>query len=409
VTRVRGPALAAALLLAACEGDPDAAAPPPASADVAPSPPSEESSTLDAPIERPQAGDRARALTLVETAHEQLLTGKPDEARATLEAAVAADPSSAGARVELGFVLLDALDEKHYGAALEQFRAARAIAPQNPLATCGEGIAREGLGDLDRAEPILRGALAADAVKRDPLRFFAASAALARIEAVRGRTDDAVRRFREAGGMAGPTARQRADCFARAAEALAQAARPADAEAELRRAFRLDPENLRGHYLRSQLLAKRGAAPEAAAEARIHEILRALADHTAKRYRLDGERRVALRRDLVEAWPEYVRARYELVRELLDEGRYAEAVTEIGALHERDAPNAESRALLARAKAGAGDLAGAKEAFDALRFGDPEVRRAFARDVLADWRRGVPGATEAEAEARRREWTGEER
>jgi tetratricopeptide (TPR) repeat protein len=126
-----------------------------------------------------------------------------------------------------------------------------------------------------------------------------ATAALAKIAAIRGRTEEALERFAEAARSPAATPRARAIYLTSRAELLTESGREPEAEAELREAIGLDPENLRAHHHLAWLLSKRGERAEAQKELRIHEILRQLVDPSAKRFRVDVDRTARLRRELV--------------------------------------------------------------------------------------------------------------
>jgi tetratricopeptide (TPR) repeat protein len=289
---------------------------------------------------------------LLRSARERVDASDPDEARARFELAVAADPECAPAHVEFGYFLFEDSPTVDYGRAIEQFEIALRLDPADPLAVCGLGIALQELGDVDRADPLLRQALASERVQQAPGRTMVATAALAKIAALRGRTDEALARFGEAARSPAATPRATAIYLTSRAELLAESGRAPQAEAELREAIALDPENLRAHHHLSQQLAKRGERAEAQKEARIDEILRQIFDHTARRFRVDVDRTVRLRRELVAAWPEYARGPYALVHELLACGRLDEARGEIEKLVKRDGPTAELQELAARANPG---------------------------------------------------------
>jgi len=382
-----GARLLAAAALAGCGGSAD-----------------EERSALDAPVARPARGDPETATTLARAAAARAAAGALDEARALFERALAADPACVAARVDYGFLLLEEIDPADYGGALAQFRGARAVEPHHALAACGEGIARQELGDVERAEPLLREALAAPGIAEFPAHHAAAAAALARIEAIRGRGEEALRRFDEAARIDGAPPRRRAVYRALRADLLAESGRDDEAEAEVRRAIGLDPENVRAHHLLGRLLGRRGARAEAAREARIHELLRELVDHRSRRVLLDHERRIALRRELNLAWPEHAGGRILLVRELLECGRFAEAVAEVDGGAGAAEPTLEWRGLAARARAGAGDLDGARAELEAMRRVAPDLPLALLLGVLQEWQRGNPSVTRAQMDARLREW-----
>jgi predicted Zn-dependent protease len=200
-------------------------------------------------------------------------------------------------------------------------------------------------------------------------------------------------------------AQNRAAWLVRRADLLAQLDRRDEAERLVREALTLDPEHVHGHYLLAQLLTRRGAADEAKHQAQIHDLLRQLYDHRTKRLQADTEQRLKLRRALVAADPANARARYQLVRELLDCRQWNEALVEVATLVLRDGTTAELHWLAARAKAGAGDLAGAKAEADAMRRADPTVPPEVLRSILDDWRKGNPDVTAAELQKKLAEWS----
>lgn len=364
-----------------------------------------ETTSLDEPLEPPKAGDPQRALPLFRQAVALAGAQRAHDAVLAFEQALAAEPANLGGRIAFGFLLLDEGDEYNAGAALRQFRLARLIDGREPFAACGEGIARAAVGDDARAEPLLVAALASDVVRRDPPRLAAAQAALARLRATQGRNDEALQLLATAAATPQCPPQNRAAWLGRRADLLCELGRRDESEKVVREALALDPEMLQGHHLLAQLLTRRGAAEEAKHEARIHDLLRQLYDHRTKRLEADVELRLKLRRALVEADPANRRARYQLARELLDVRRWSDADAEIVALLARDGSTAELHWLRARAKAGAGDLTGAKSEADLMRREDPSVPSEVLRSILEDWRKGNPDVTAADLQKKLAEWT----
>jgi tetratricopeptide (TPR) repeat protein len=367
--------------------------------------PAVETTALNEALVKPKAGDPQKALPLFRQALALAQAQRAHDAVLAFEQALAADPSHLRGRVAFGFLLLDEGDEYNAGGALRQFRLARLIDAGDALAACGEGIARADVGDDARAEPLLVAALAGDLVKRDPMHLAAAQAALARLRTTQGRNDEALALLATAAATPESVPQNRAAWLVRRADLLAQLERRDEAEQQVRAALTLDPEHVHGHYLLAQLLARRGAADEAKHEARLHDLLRQLYDHRTKRLEADTERRLKLRRELVAADPANGRARYQLVRELLDCRHWSEAATEVATLVQRDGATAELHWLGARAKAGAGDLAGAKAEADAMRKADPDVPPDVLRSILDDWRKGNPDVSAADLQKKLAEWT----
>jgi Tfp pilus assembly protein PilF len=364
-----------------------------------------EATALDEPLEKPRAGDPEKALPAFRQAVGLAGAQRAHDAVVAFEQALALDPANLRGRVAFGFLLLDQGDEYNAGGALRQFRLARLLDAADVLAACGEGIARADVGDDARAEPLLIAALASEALKRDPLHLAAAQAALARLRTTQGRDDEALALLATAAATPAAAATNRAAWLVRRADLLAQLSRRDESERQVREALALDPEHVHGHYLLAQLLTRRGATDEAKHEARLHDLLRQLYDHRTKRLEADVERRLKLRRELVAADAANGRARYQLVRELLDCRHWNEAQTEVSTLVQRDGSTAELHWLGARAKAGAGDLAGAKAEADAMRRADPDVPAEVLRSILDDWRKGNPDVTAADLQRKLAEWT----
>ena len=247
----------------------------------------------------------AETFALLRSARDLVVESRLDEARTRFEQAIALEPACAPAHVEFGYFLLEDAVVSEYGRAIEQFELAQRLDPDDPFALCGLGIALQELGDSDRAEPLLRASLASERVQRAPGRTMVATAALAKIAAIRGRTDEALAGFAEAARSPAATPRARAIYLTSRAELLKEAGRGAEAEAELREAIGLDPEDPRAHHHLASLLSRRGERAEAQKELRIHEILRQLVDSKARRFRLDVEGTLRLRRELVAVWPEF--------------------------------------------------------------------------------------------------------
>jgi predicted Zn-dependent protease len=234
-----------------------------------------------------------------------------------------------------------------------------------------------------------------------------AGLALADLCAADGRHDEALTLYRQA---AGPTtsALPRGAALIRRGSLLAQLDRGAEAEAELRAALVLDPENVRAHYLLAQILSRRGdpaARAEAAKEQRIHGLLRELRDHLSTLYVKDTARRTRLWRELAAAWPENRLLLHSLVRDQLEGGDWGGAHATCAELRQRDGDSAALCWFEARAAAGGGDLAAAKRFADAMERLDPKVPSSVLRTILDDWRRGNPETVDgARYERTVREW-----
>jgi len=349
---------------------------------------------LDAEIAAPRKGDESAATAWFQQAVASRGKWRTRDAVRCFERALDVDPAHLGALVEYGFLLLEPGAEQNLGLALLQFRRAQAVVPGQLHALAGEGVARAALHDVARAEPLLRRAL--DELPEEAVGRRAWSAlALADLCAADGRTDEALQLYAQVTADAIP-ALQRSTALVHVADLLLQLDRPANAEPALRAALVLDPQHVRAHYLLAQLLAKRGdAAAEAAKETRIHELLRQLLDHVSPLYTKDAARRTQLWHELAAAWPENRRLPYSLARDQLDAGDYAGGKATAAELLARDGATAEVSWLAARAAAGGGDLATAKQHLDAMRRADPNAPSTVVRAVLEDWRRGNPDSVDA--------------
>ncbi|MBM4016221.1 MAG: hypothetical protein FJ293_14825, partial [Planctomycetes bacterium] len=144
-------------------------APPPATAHA-------RDPALDPPLVAPIRGDAAAARVHHAAGLRVLADGDVAAARTAFERALAVDPAGVDARIDLGFLLLEGVARGGFGAALEQFRLASLLVPDDPRAACGEGIVRVELGDFERAGPLLERAIAAPALLAFPGRVAAAQA-----------------------------------------------------------------------------------------------------------------------------------------------------------------------------------------------------------------------------------------
>ncbi len=365
-----------------------------------------EESILDAPLAPPRSGDAAAARALHQQGLAALQRDDVVEAARLFEAALVADPACLPALLDHGFLLLEGHGRGSFGAAVQQFRLARLVDPHDPMAACGEGIARRELGDLARAEALLREALAAPQVRAEPGRGTLAVAALAAIAASNGKRGEALEGYAKALAVAGLPPGTRANFLLSRGELLLEASDFSAAEAAVAEALTLDPEEPRAHLLAAQLATRDGDVDRAARERRRHELLRALKDHTSQRHRVDVERTLALRRELVVAWPEYLGGLERLARLLLDQAQFHEALERIRALAAAAAAPSVVLPLEARACAGLGDLPASKRAIDAIRWSSPAAKEQFLRVVLNDWQRAHPEVDDSAFAAQLAAWSG---
>ena len=363
--------------------------------------PAETTSSLNEPIQQPRPGDRTRALALLQQGQASQVATRLKEARQRMEQAVQADPAYLEARRALGFLLLEPGIEQNQGEALRQFRTARLLDPDDTASILGEGIARQELGDAANAEPLLREALGRPL--EPPELEGPGRLALARLLAADGR--DAGPEFERALLLwpADAAASPRARVLVAAADWHSQNERPGEAEQCLREAVTLDRTHVRAHYQLFRLLARHGDPDEAAHYQRIHEILRQLTDHTSQAFLQDHESRIRLQKELVEAYPEHTRARFDLIRALLEMRKHSDALTELAVQARIGGMTAEVLYLTARAKAGLGDVAGARQAHDQMRRLQPNAPAGVTRDILDEWQK-TTGVDAAMYQATLNEW-----
>jgi tetratricopeptide (TPR) repeat protein len=313
-----------------------------------------------------------------------------------------AAPDGAAAQVAEGWKLLEGHGDRGGGPALALFVAARAVAPDEPLALAGEGIARTMGGDAAGGEPLLRAALAHEERLAPRHRLALTRYALANLLLDAGRGADAEPLFRAAAAAA-TTGAGRSAALVPVARIALDGGRLDDAALALDEALAASPENEQAHYVRSVLLRRRGATAEADHELRLHTLLRSL-EEAGRRTPLDVEEVLRIRADLIAAWPECEVLRLARIRFLIESGRFAPAQADAAALLESGGPSAPLAWLLARAHAGSGDLAAAGKARSlALRL-DPGAPAELEEQVIADWRRGGAGFSEEAAAKLREQW-----
>jgi predicted Zn-dependent protease len=356
-----------------------------------------------ADVATPVRGDREKAGTSVGRARAALARFDRPAARRELDAALAADPACEEALEMLGWLLLEPGSDQDEGAALRRFLELEKLGVATASALGGGGVARVAGGDSAGARPRLEAALAATP-PAEPGRLSRFHSALARIEREADRLAESESHGRAAVGLA-PNDLARADPLAELGDLLAATGREDEGEKELRAAIVADPELSKGHYLLSRLLARRGKTEEAAKEAKVHSLLRELHEQVLSRVRVDPERRLALRGELVAAAPECAPFRIAWVKALLDGKRHAEAEKALAATIAAGRPTAEVAFLLARARAGQGNLAGADQARTLMRQIDPRVPPDLDRQILAEWKRGVPDVSDDQVESVLLRWS----
>ncbi len=358
-------------------------------------------SYVDEPLEAPKPGNVAESMLKLQAAMRELDAAHDESARELFEEALRTDPANVGAHVNYGFHLIQRLEP---ALALRHFRLALLLDADQPFARAGEGAARQAMGDDARARPLLEAALARAEIDSVPAYRALTHAAYARSLAAAARHDAAVLQFERAITVERAD-RVRAGYRSLYASMLCDLGRWQDALSQLRQAVAEHPEHLRSHYLLQRVHQKLGQDHLARREAEIHEILRRLVDHPSRRFREDHEQRIALKKKLIEAYPEHTRARLQLVREYLDLKRYDEALMEIDLEEKQRGKSGETHFLLARAHAGKGDLAAARGYLWTMRAHRSDLPVGIVHDVLGEWRRTRPEVTEEQYQSLFEEWS----
>ena len=367
----------------------------------------------DTVIEAPVAGDPERAMPLLQRALQAVQALRDEEAQTHFEAALAADPAHLPTMVEYGYFLLDSFQLQSHHRALLMFRTA-ALAESGvhseverdqlrQQARWGEGITLRAIGHHAGAQPLLEEALTEPALQQFPARAAAVHHALAAILFAKGDAEGADHHYREAIARATkPTVlgAYHSDLAALAIDAMNWPL----AEEQIKQSLAHDPQNVRAHYQLLRVYERSGAEAEASRQRRIHEVLRELQSLQSKSSASTFRRRIELRKEFISLFP-YPRATRILIREMLTAGFYADAVREVSIERQRQgAFDAELFYLLARAKAGQGDLAAAKQAAMSMRKLNPRAPVEVIRDILDEWRNANPNVDAGTYERLLQEW-----
>ena len=382
---IRGPlwAIVAMALVAGCTPDPSSpgdAAREPTSA----SRPSGDASPAAVPA--PPSGDPVKAAPFVAQAKLAARAFDRSGTRRALDGALAADPACPEALELLGWYFLDVSPDQDAGAALLCFQQLTALGVTGGTVSGGEGVARMLAGDSVGARAPLEKALADPALVALPGRHAKVVTALARLEVEAGRPALAEPLFRK-GLEVEPIELWKAETYAQLAEICIASGRAPEAEQLLHEALARNPEHLKSRYVWSRLLRKLGRNEEAEKQARIHELLRQIVDPVGARAIADIDHRVSARAGLVEADPGNEMFFGAYVRVLLEAKKYAEAEHAVAERTKGGKPTAEHAFLLARARAGRGDVDGADKARVAMRQIDPNVPPQMDRAIAEEYRR----------------------
>ncbi len=386
--------------LAGCDAEPSTAEPS-AAATPAPLP---GGVSADPPLQPPTPGDFQKAAPHVEAARGFVLARRVEEAAAAYEEALQVDPAHQAALVEYGFLLHESSEIHSLGRALECFRLARLLDPESEAAKCGEGLVRHGMGNHQVAMPLLTEALESPSLAQQPERLAEVHRALGRIAFARGDLEVSQAHAEKALDL-GIDPRRTTVFLADLGEIAFEQDQLPEAKQHLEQAIEKDPERPRSHYLLVRVLGAMGDQEGAAKQRRIHGILQEL--HQIQRSTTEAakRRKVELKRQLAAEMP-HRKARRQLIREQLQSGDYERALREVAAERKgQKGFDAELLYLMARAKAGLGDLEGAGQAARSMRRVNPKVPAEVIRDILDEWRKADSGADPATYQRLFEEWS----
>jgi tetratricopeptide (TPR) repeat protein len=373
--------VAALATILPCSCERDAAAPPTAGGFAG-----DPRSRLDAPLAKPAKGDAAKAAPLVDAARRAAVAGQPLEAHKLLEQALVADPSCVDALLLRGNLLLEKSSGYMPSVAITCYRLALLVDPANVAARVGEAVTRVELSDDERARTQLVALLDDEGAQRLVLAIpqrAAVHRSLGRVALRAGRSDEA---RREVDAALALNANDRNALVLRS-EVDERDGRDDAALAGLDAAIALRPDSAAPHFARARVLRRLGRTADADRETRIHRALLPFEEEGAKEFATDWPRRIALRRELVDAWPEFRRARHVLVRELIAGRELDAARAELGKLVAEDATDGEAWFLMARASARAGDAAAARAAADKM-LATGRSSQAVYDDLLREIEKG---------------------
>lgn len=343
--------------------------------DVAPEAPfaGRSQTLLSAPLETPVPGDEARAGELLGEALQLLRMRRLPPAAERLDQALEADPACLEALLQQGNLLLMPGSQREPTKALRAYRLARLVDPGNLAALLGEAYARTVLQD----DAVARALFVELQQRLDAAALQLADPAAALMERGLGELayrslelDAALAHFDRAAKLAPGEPRV---LFCRA-EALEKLGRLDEAERQLQECIDGRADEPRYHFARARLLQRLGRAGEAARERRIYELLVPFTDDLSRQFAGDHERRIALRQELAEIFPEFPRAPFLLAQERLAAGQFG-AVAESMRQHLVERPDdPEAFYLLAQALAREGKRDEAKQVAERMRAaGAPEA------------------------------------
>jgi len=337
---------------------------------------------LDVELRKPQPGDPAQAAPLVEEAKRALALGQLPGALKVLDEALRLDPAFLDALILRGSLQLERTAGYDPAQALLSYRLAELVDGGSVAARVGEVVARVELEDDERAAALIEELLRDESERR--LSFndgqrAALHRSRARVALRAGRFEDALR---DADAALSARGVDRISLQLRA-EILERSGRAADADADLVRSLQVKPDDGTAHFARARVLRRLSRTADAEREMRIYQALLPFEQEASKAFMTDWPRRIALRRDLVAAYPEFRRARHLLVRELLGGKELDLARAELDKLVNEQSDDAEAWYLLAKVRAQKGDAAGARDAADRM-LATKKTQRAVYDDLLRE-------------------------
>ncbi len=312
-------------------------------------------SVLDKVLERPVAGDSDAAMALMQQARQLMGVGRTKEAADCLTRAVEADPASIPARTLFGEVMLYPGGHKSPSMALDSFRMVRMLEPDNFFGLFGEARARCHLNDDERSMELfgqVAQVLQNKKMTLTPRHQADFARCVGQLHYRASRWEKALASLDRA-LQAWPEDRR---AMYWKTLVLTRMERFEDALQQVNQAIERKAGEGRMHFARADVLRRLGRLEEAEKDRKVHQILSQFEDDDSRRFREDVDRRIDLRKQLVEIYPEYRGGHRALGREYLDGGRPALAVETFTAMLEEDPDDAETEFLLAQAHAAAGNL-----------------------------------------------------
>jgi tetratricopeptide (TPR) repeat protein len=262
-------------------------------------------------LQKPLAGDRARALPLVQRALSLQQAGKIDRALERLGRALELDPSLVEGRLMRAQIRMQEGDHLDLLSALRDVSVAALIQPTEPGVMVAEGLVRFHLGDSTGAQELLTRYLKSSPPKGSEVSQSSAHEVLGKLALRREDLEAAERPLQSAGRLAPPRA-ELVYSLARVARARGDGGQE---RRLLQQAVQMEPEHLAAHLDLYRWFLKSGEAEAAERERQIHDCLRALQDNTSADFAADHVAKARLWQQLAELLPAHGAARMAALRE----------------------------------------------------------------------------------------------